>query len=97
MLIKKREEKKLRYSDEWFVSVLILGNLTYYSRDGYSFAKSRNERTSIDQILLNKQKINFTVLTIENKLNGNTLSKNSNMQIVIEVEDSKLFLKAKKQ
>jgi hypothetical protein len=72
MLIKKKEEKKLRYKDDWFISELRLGMNTYYSKDGLTFKRSRQDSITMEFI----SKITWTsiqVLAIENA-NGDVIS-----------------------
>lgn len=73
MLIKKRGEKQLRYENEWFMSEINLNGKTYYSKDGFSFNHSRQERTTLNDIIKNQSVNTLQVLAIENN-NGEIAS-----------------------
>lgn len=66
MLIKKREEKKLRYEKEWFISEINLNGKTYYSKDGFSFIHSIQERITLSDIIKNQSVNTLQVLAIVN-------------------------------
>jgi len=94
MLIKKKEEKKIRYKDDWFISELRLDTNTYYSKDGFNFKRSRQDSTTIENII----KLTHTsvhILAIENA-NGDVISLgNTYDHIALRVEDRILTLTVK--
>lgn len=95
MLIKKREEKKLRYEKEWFMSEINLNGKTYYSKDGLSFSHSRQEITTLNDIIKNKSVNTLHVLAIENN-NGDIVSLGSNCSdISLDIIERVLILKVR--
>jgi hypothetical protein len=92
MLIKKKEEKKLRYEKEWFMSEVNINGKTYYSRDGFSFNHSRHDRLTLDNIVKNLLYANLRILAIENK-KGDVCSLVSGFTFIeLEVKERVLIL-----
>lgn len=95
MLIKKREKKKLRYEKEWFMSEINLNGKTYYSRDGFSFSYSRQERITLNDIIKDQSVNTFQVLAIEND-SGDIASIGSNYShISLDIIERVLILKVR--
>jgi len=93
MLIKKREEKKLRYEKEWFMSEINLNGKTYYSKDGFLFSHSRQDRTTLNDIVKNQSINTLQVLSIENN-NGDVVSLGNNYShISLSIVERVLILK----
>lgn len=91
MFFKKKEEKKLRYVNEWFISEMNLSSKTYYSKDGLNFTHSRTDRKTMEYILNNFDTVKLSILTIESKNEG-TISATNKRRINLRVSSRVLSL-----
>lgn len=95
MLIKKREEKKLRYEKEWFISEINLNGKTYYSKDGFSFSHSRQEKITLSDIIKNQSVNTLQVLAIENNNGDVSFLGDNYSHISLDIIERVLILKVR--
>ncbi len=74
MLLTKKQEKKYRYKDHWFISNVLIDRKTYYSIDGLSFNHSRTDRISLEKIIRNYDLISIGIVSIHSPLSGVTIT-----------------------